>query len=143
MKVIIAAIAALGAMNSFMGSAIADVSISINFGSRPAYSSPNYYNPYRTNVYRGNVYSSPSIVHSPTYNGYYNRNFNSVIPNSVIPNSVIPNSVIPNSVIKVREVYPSRVIYSTNLSDRRYNSYRSDQYVDQYGDRYIVENRSR
>jgi len=131
MKVIIAAIAALGAMNSFMGSAIADVSISINFGSRPAYSSPNYYNPYRTNVYRGNVYSTPSIVHSPTYNGYYNRNFN----------SVIPNSVIPNSVIKVREVYPSRVIYSTNLSDRRYNSYRSDQYVDQYGDRYIIEKR--
>lgn len=116
MKAIIAAIAAIGAMSSLVGSANADVSISINFGSRPAYSAPNYYKTYRTNVYR-----YPSIVHSPIYNNY-NRGF---------------NSGIRNSGIKVREVYPSRIIYSTNGTGQRYNSYRSDQ----YGDRYIVEKR--
>lgn len=124
MKAIIAAIAAIGAMSASVGSAFADVSISINFGSRPAYSSPNYYKTYRTNVYR-----YPSVVHSPTYNNY-NRGFNSVITNS--------GSI--NSGIRLREVYPSRSIYSTNLSNRRYNSYRSDQ-IDQYGDRYIIEKR--
>jgi len=132
MKVIIALIATFGAMSSYVGSAIADVSISINFGSRPSYSSPNYYNPYptnvyptnvyRSNIYRSNVYRSPSVVHSPSHNSYYNRNF---------------NSGVKNSGIKVREVYPSRVIYSPNVSDRFYNSYRSDQ----YGDRYIIEKR--
>ncbi len=111
MKIIIAAIAAIGAMSASVGSAFADVSITINFGSRPAYSAPNYYKTYRTNVYR-----YPNIVHSPTYNNY-NRGF--------------------NSGIRLREVYPSRSIYSTNLSNRRYNSYRSDQ----YGDRYIIEKR--
>ena len=126
MKAIIAAIAAIGAMSASVGSAFADVSISINFGSRPAYSSPNYYKTYRTNTYRTNVYRYPSIVHSPTYNNY-NRGFNSGITNH--------GSI--NSGSRLREVYPSRSIYSTNISNRRYNSYRSDQ----YGDRYIIEKR--
>jgi hypothetical protein len=126
MKAIIAAIAAIGAMSASVGSAFADVSISINFGSRPAYSSPNYYKTYRTNTYRTNVYRYPSVVHSPTYNNY-NSGFNSGITNF--------GSI--NFGSRLRGVYPSRSIYSTNLSNRHYNSYRSDQ----YGDRYIIEKR--
>ncbi len=102
MKVIIAAIAALSAISAFTGSAIADVSINLSFGSSPSY---RRYNSYRSNVYQ-NVY--PRVPHyQNNYYDRYNRNVNS--------------SVI------VREVYPSS--YRNSWYQQHRDSYQADRYI--------------
>jgi hypothetical protein len=111
MKVVIATIAAIGAMSSCVGSAIADVSINFNFGTSPSYRQSNQYKSYRSNVYQ-----SPSVLYYPKHHSHYHRNL--------------------NSGFKVYEVYPSN-IYSSYGTEQRYNSYQGNQ----YGDSYIVEKR--
>ena len=126
MKVIIAAIALIGAMSSLVGSANADVSISLRFGSSPSYRSyPERYRNYRhhnnnSRVIVREVYPATTIIRE------------------VYPAGTIVREVYPAGTI-VREVYPATVIYPSTPFERRYNSSQDDR----YGDRYIVENRSR
>ena len=116
MKVIIAAIALIGAMSSLVGSANADVSISLRFGSSPSYRSyPERYRNYR-----------------------HHNNNSRVIVREVYPATTIIREVYPATTI-IREVYPATVIYPSTPFERRYNSSQDDR----YGDRYIVEKRSR
>ena len=79
MKIIMTAIAAIGAMTTFVGSAIADVSINIRFGSTPSVTSyrrtyESYHSPLRqpiyTNSYRHQTYRSRVIMPdlSPSHN---------------------------------------------------------------------------
>ena len=126
MKVIIAAIALIGAMSSLVGSANADVSISLRFGSSPSYRSyPERYRNYRhhnnnSRVIVREVYPATTIIRE------------------VYPAGTIVREVYPAGTI-VREVYPATVIYPSTPFERRYNSSQDDR----YGDRYIVEKRSR
>jgi hypothetical protein len=79
MKVIMTAIATLGAMTTFVGSAFADVSISIRFGSSPSVNTYRTYDSYRSNVRQ-------PVHYNPHYRNY-NRNVNSrVIVREVVPN---------------------------------------------------------
>ena len=123
MKTLIAAIAALGAMSTFVGSALADVSINIRFGSTPTYRNyDSYRNSYRSNPYRQAYPNYPN-------NYGYNRNVNS----SVIVPEVYPSSSYGN--FWNRGVVPRQNPYSTIRSTvyDPFNVYR--------GDRYIVEKR--
>ena len=130
MKVIIAAIAALGALGSFAGSAMADISINIRFGSSPSYNSYGNYDSYRSNVYQP-VYPR----HQNNYDRYnsYNRNVNS----SVIVREVYPSSSYYgnswNRTVVPTYIVPSNHPYST-IRSTVYNPYNVD-----LGDRYIIE----
>jgi hypothetical protein len=129
MKAIIAVIAALGAISSFAGAAIADVSISINLGSSPSYRG---YSSYRPKIYQ-HSYSYPVTTYS--HNNYSHNNYDRYNRNV-------------NSTFVVRDVYPvtsyhdnswnyavpmQRSVYRANFPERSYNKYQ--------GDRYIVEKR--
>ena len=136
MKVIIAAIALIGAMSSLVGSANADVSISLRFGSSPSYRSyPERYRNYRhhnnnSRVIVREVYPATTIIREVYPAG--------TIVREVYPAGTIVREVYPAGTI-VREVYPATVIYPSTPFERRYNSSQDDR----YGDRYIVEKRSR
>ncbi len=113
MKTILAAIAVLGTMGAFSGSAIADVSISIRFGSSPTYSS-----------YRSNVWSYPSApYYSNNYDRHHRNNNSSVIVREVYPASPYYGS-------NWNYIVPSTVIRRSNIYEHRYNN---------YGDRYIIQ----
>lgn len=104
MKAIIAAIAALTTMGSFAGSAIAQVSFSIRFGSSPTY---------RSNIYQG---IRPRV---PFYQNNYERYQRN--PNS----SVIVREVYPNS---WNSVVPRTIIRRSNIYERHYDNF-GDRYI--------------
>ncbi len=114
MKAIIAAIAALTAMGSFAGSAIAQVSFSIRFGSSPTY---------RSNIYQG---IRPRV---PFYQNNYER-YQRHPNSSVIVREVYPSSAHYGN--SWNNVVPRTIIRRSNIYERHY---------DNYGDRYIVEKR--
>lgn len=143
MKVIIAAIAALGAISSFTGAAIADVSISIRFGSSPSHNTYRSYDSYRSSVYQS-VYPVHYDQNSyDRYNHLHNNQHNRHVNSSVIVREVYPSSsyygnswgnswnysVAPNYVI------PANHPYST-IRSTVYNPYNVD-----LGDRYIIQER--
>lgn len=113
MKLPIAAIASLGALTTFTGSAIADVSISIRFGSSPSFNSYRNNRSYRT--YRSNIYQ-PINPHS---NFEYGRR--------------------RNAGIFVQQVLPrlNRGFYNRNSN----NQFIHNPYNSNLGDRYIIEKR--
>jgi hypothetical protein len=147
MKVIMTAIATLGAMTTFAGSAFADVSISIRFGSSPSTNTYRTYDSYRSNYQR--TYSNPY------YQNYrQHRNVNS---------GVIVREIVPSHNYGKTWNYPSAptVIYSPNFPTANqsvYNPYNANlggynnyptanpsmiynPYNVNLGDRYIVEQR--
>jgi hypothetical protein len=65
MKLIMTAIAMLGAMTTFAGSALADVTISITFGPSPS-----------TNTYRTYDSYNSNIRHHTYHNNSYHQNYN-------------------------------------------------------------------
>lgn len=81
MKLIMTAIATLGAMTTFAGSALADVTISIRFGSSPS-----------SHTYR--TYDSSHSNYQHTYHNPYYQNYN--------------HHQNGNSRVIVREIYPSQ-----------------------------------
>jgi hypothetical protein len=106
MKVIIAMIAALGVVSSFTGSAIAEVSINLRFGSSPTY---------RSNVYPSNVYRPTYPSHSNYQKPHYYRRQ-------------------ANPAFIVREVYPSSSYYGntwnySNSAQGRYSHDQGDRYI--------------
>ena len=131
MKVIIATIAALGAIRSFTGAALADVSISIRFGSSPSYPTYGSYDSYRSSVYQS-VYPVPYYQNN---HDRYNRNVNS----SVVVREVYPaSSYYGNSwnySVAPSYVIPANQPYST-IRSTVYNPYNVD-----LGDRYIIQER--
>ena len=132
MKVIIAAIAAIGAMSSLVGSANADVSISIRFGSSSSYRSyPERYRNYRHHNYNSRVIIREVYPATTTVREVYPA---TTIVREAYPATTIVREIYPATTI-VREVYPARVIYPSTPFERRYKSSQDD--------RYIVENRSR
>ncbi|MBD2177881.1 hypothetical protein H6F42_13255 [Pseudanabaena sp. FACHB-1998] len=119
MKTLLASIAAIGTMSAFAGSAIAEVSFNIRFGSSPEVKT---YRTYRS--YRSNVFNSPAI---PYYQQRSYRNY---------------DNNYGNSRVIVREVYPqvnygNSWNYSTIPGPNYY--YRSPR--NNGGERYIVEKR--
>ncbi|MFM7600030.1 MAG: hypothetical protein ACKO7R_02350 [Pseudanabaena sp.] len=124
MKVIMAAIATLGAMTTCVGSSFADVSISIRFGSSPSVNTYRTYDSYRSNVRQ-------PIYHNPYNQNYYNRDYHRHNTNSrVIVREVVPNygSAWNNYPTTVHRNYPT----STQPVYNPYN-------VDLDGSRYIIE----
>ncbi|PZO40630.1 MAG: hypothetical protein DCF19_12140 [Pseudanabaena frigida] len=118
MKAIIAAIAALGAMSSFVGSAMADVSINLRFGSTPTYRNYDYY---RSNVYR-QVY--------PNNYDRYNRNVNSTV---IVREAYPSSSYYGNYWNRRSTVYNP---YNVDLGNRFINNPYNNS-----GNRFIVEQR--
>ncbi len=113
MKIVLAVIAALGTIGAFSESAIADVSISIRFGSSPTYSS-----------YRSNVWSTyPNVPYHPNNYDHHHRNNSSVIVRKVYPASPYYRS-------NWNYIVPSTVIRRSNIYEHHYNN---------YGDRYIIQ----
>ena len=147
MKIIMTAIATLGAITTFAGSALADVTINIRFGSSPSS------NTYRTNdSYNSN---RQYTYHNPYHQNYHHHhNVNS----RVIVREIVPSHNYGNS-----WNYPSthRVTYPANLpatNQSVYNPYNVNlggysgyptsnpsmiynPYNSNLGDRYIVEKR--
>jgi hypothetical protein len=126
MKLMIATIAALGAMTTFTSSAIANVSISIRFGSSPSFNS--YRNNRTHNTYRSNIYQPIN----PRNSFYRSRNRGSVVfvprdSSRVNHDFYNRNSVVPNF------GYPSSFSGTNQFIHNPYNS--------NLGDRYIVEKR--
>lgn len=139
MKAIITAIATLGAMTTFAGSAFADVSLTIRFGSSPSVNTYRTYDSYRSTIYR------------PTYQDPYyrsNRHYNNrsrVIIRETVPNynygnswgySTTPSGIYPVNVPAITApnwIYPVNVPATTGSV---YNPYNSN-----LGDRYIIEQR--
>jgi len=94
MKAIIAAIAAIGAMSSLVGSANADVSINLRFGSSPSYRSyPERYRNYR-----------------------HHNNNSRVIVREVYPATTIVREVYPATVIYSSKPFERR--YNSSQDDR-------------------------
>jgi hypothetical protein len=125
MKVIMTAIATLGAMTTCVGSAFADVSISIRFGSSPSVNTYRTYDSYPSNVHQ-------PIYHNPYNQNYYNRDYYRHNTNSrVIVREVVPNyGSAWNNYPTVPRSYPT----STQPVYNPYN-------VDLDGSRYIIEKR--
>ncbi len=140
MKVIVAAIAALGAISSFTGAAIADVSISIQFGSSPSDNIYRSYDSYRSNVYQS-VYPVPYYQNNYDQNNYdrYNNPYNRNVNSSVIVREVYPSSSYYgnswNHPVTPSYVIPSNHPYS-NIRSTVYNPYNVD-----LGDRYVIQER--
>lgn len=131
MKVIIATIAALGAISSFTGAAIADVSINIQFGSSPSYPTYGSYDSYRSSIYQ-------SVYPVPYYQNNYDR-YNRDVNSSVIVREVYPSSSYYgnswNYSVAPSYVIPANHPYST-IRSTVYNPYNVD-----LGDRYIIQER--
>jgi len=72
MKIIMTAIAAIGAMTTFVGTAIADVSISIRFGSTPSVTTHRTYRSYGSPIRQTTYYNYNPYNYNP-YNHYSNR----------------------------------------------------------------------
>ncbi|MBD2317969.1 hypothetical protein [Phormidium tenue] len=124
MKVIMTAIAALGSMTTFGGSAFADVSISIRFGSSPSVNTYRTYDSYRSNVRQ-------PVYHNSYNQNYYNRDY--YRPNTrsrVIVREVVPNYGRAWNYSTIPRNYPT----STQSVYNPYN-------VDLDGSRYIIEKR--
>ncbi len=102
MKTLITAIATLGAMTTFAGSAFADVSFSIRFGSSPSVNNYRTYDSYRSNIYRP-TYQDPYYR-----SNHYNNNRSRVIIRKTIPNYNYGNSVN----------YPTNFPNNSRLGDR-------------------------
>jgi hypothetical protein len=98
MKLIMTAIATLGAMTTFAGSALADVTISIRFGSSPSTNTYRTYDSYNSNI-RHHTYHNP---YHQNYNHHQNVN-SGVIVREIFPsqnygnswNSTAPSVVYP------------------------------------------------
>jgi hypothetical protein len=128
MKIIMTAIAALGAMTTFVGSAFADVSFTIRFGSSPSVTTYRTYDSYRSNIYQP-TYQDPYY----RYNHHHNDH-SRVIVREIVPNYNYGNSWnYPNVPVNVPNVN-----YPANFPTRGsvYNPYNYN-----LGDRYIVEQR--
>lgn len=127
MKVIMMAIATLGAMTTFGGSALADVSISIRFGSSPSVNTYRTYDSYRSNVRQ-------PVYHNPYNQNYYNRDY-------YRPNT--RSRVIVREFVSVPN-YGSSWNYPTTIP-RNYPTSTQSVYnpynVDLDGSRYIIEKR--
>ena len=113
MKIVLALIASLVTIGAFAGSAIADLSISIRFGSSPSHSS-----------YRSNFHRLPPIVpaYSKNHEHYHHNNNSPVIVREVYPTSPYYSNW--------NYIVPSTVIRRSNFYEHRYNN---------YGDRYIIQ----
>ncbi|MEA5480114.1 hypothetical protein VB774_20995 [Pseudanabaena galeata UHCC 0370] len=123
MKVIMTAIATIGAMTTFVGSAFADVSISIRFGSSPSLNHYRTYNSYRSNVRQ-------PIYHHPYKQNYFNRDSRANTRSRVIVREVVPNYGRAWNYSTIPRNYPT----STQSVYNPYN-------VDLDGSRYIIEKR--
>jgi len=123
MKVIMTAIATIGAMTTFVGSAFADVSISIRFGSSPSVKTYRTYESYRSHVRQ-------PVYHHPYNQNYYNRNYRHNTNSRVIVREVLPNYGSSWNYPTVPRNYPT----STQSVYNPYN-------VDLNGSRYIIEKR--
>ncbi len=149
MKIIMTAIATLGAMTTFAGSALADVSITIRFGSSPSTNTYHTYDSYRSNTHQ-------PVYHNPYYrNHHYNHQHN--VNSRVIVREIVPSHNYGNSWKhpSAPVVYPTNFPaanqsvynpYNTNLGG--YSSYPTtnpsmiyNPYNSNLGDRYIVEQR--
>ncbi|TYQ23868.1 hypothetical protein [Pseudanabaena sp. UWO310] len=114
MKLLIAAIASLGAMGTWVSSAMADVSINIRLGSSPSYRSHTSYSGYNSVPYYQERYE---------YHNWHNNG--SVIVKEVYPSSP---SYYGNSRYRINS---PTVIYSnrSNNYDWQYNHDRGEQYI--------------
>lgn len=123
MKIIMTAIATLGAMTTFAGSALADITINIRFGSSP---SSNIYRTYDSYNYHQHSY------HNPYYQNYnHDQNVN---PSVVYPaNFPAANQSVYNPYNVNLGGYSS---YPTTNQSMIYNPYNVN-----LGDRYIIEQR--
>jgi hypothetical protein len=147
MKVIMTAIATLGAITTFAGSAFADVTINIRFGSSPSSNTYRTYDSYNSN--------HQHTYHNPYYQNYnHHQNVNSkVIVREIVPSHNYGNSWNYPSAPSV--VYPANFPaanqsvynpYNVNLGG--YSNYPTSNPSMIYnphnvnlGDRYIVEQR--
>jgi hypothetical protein len=126
MKALLAAVTSLGVMCSFVGTAIADVSISIRFGSSPSYNSYRSYRSYRSNIYQPTYPSVPYQNNHYDHFDRYNRNINSSV---IVPNLYPSSSYYRNS---WNYAVPT-IIHRSNSFERHYSNHQ--------GDRYIIEKR--
>jgi len=138
MKVIITAIATLGAMTTFVGSAFADVSLTIRFGSSPSVRTYRTYESYRPNIYQptyqdpyyrsNHHYGHSKVIIRETVQSYnYGNSWGySTTPSGIYPVNV-PAITAPNWIYPVNDPATTGSVY---------NPYNSN-----LGDRYIVEQR--
>jgi hypothetical protein len=141
MKTLITAIATLGAITTFAGSAFADVSFSIRFGSSPSANTYRNYDSYRSNIYQ-------PTYQDPYYHHHHYNNRSRVTIREVVPNYNYGNSVTyPTNFPTTGSVYnpynsnignPYQLGYPANFptTGSVYNPYNSN-----LGDRYIIEQR--
>ncbi len=144
MKVIMTAIATLGAMTTFAGSALADVSISIRFGSSPSTNTYRTYDSYRSHTHQ-------PIYHNPYHRNYeHQHNVNSrVIVREIVPNHNYGNSWNYPSAHRVTYPAANQSVYNPyNVNLGGYSSYPTTNPSMIYnphnvnlGDLYIVEQR--
>lgn len=141
MKLIMTAIATLGAMTTFAGAALADVVINIRIGSSPSSNTYRTYDSYNSN--------HQLIYHDPYYQHHHNAN-SSVIVREIVPSHnynkswnypTTPNVLHPPNYPAANQFiynpYNSNLGgYSTTNQSTIYNPYNSN-----LGDRYIVEQR--
>lgn len=130
MKVTMTAIATLGAMTTFAGSTLADVSIGIGFESRPSINTYQTYESYSSNIQQP--------VYRNFYQRTYNHNYQPNVGSRVIVREMVPSQNYGNS-----WHYPNaqRANYPTNCPMTNQSVYNPNLYNVNLGDRYIVEQR--
>jgi hypothetical protein len=148
MKLIMTAIATLGAVTTFAGSALADVTISIRFGSSPSTNTYRTYDSYNSNI-RHHTYHNP---YHQNYNHHQNVN-SRVIVREIVPSHNYGNSwnypTAPSVVCPANFPAANQSVYNPyNVNLGGYNSYPTtnpsmihNPYNVNLGDRYIVEQR--
>jgi hypothetical protein len=126
MKLIMTAIATLGAMTTFAGSALADVSINIRFGSSPSTNTYRTYDSYRSNTHQ-------PVYYNPYYRNHRNYDHQHNVNSRVIVREIVPSHNYGNS-----WNYPTApsVVYPA-VNQSVYNPYNVN--LGGYG--YIVEQR--
>jgi hypothetical protein len=148
MKVIMTAIAMLGATTTSAGSALADVTINIRFGSSPSTNTYRTYDSYRSNPHQ-------PIYHNPYYQNY---NHHQKVHSGVIVREIIPSHnygnyrnypTAPSVVYPANFPAANQSVYNPyNVNLGGYNGYPTtnpsmiyNPYNSNLGDRYIVEQR--
>lgn len=150
MKLIMTAIATLGAITTFAGSALADVSISIRFGSSPSTNTYRTYDSYRSHT-RQPIYHNPYHQHR-NYDRHHNVN-SRVIVREIVPSQNYGNSwnypTAPSVVYPANFPAANQSVYNPyNVNLGGYSNYPTtnpsmihNPYNVNLGDRYIVEQR--